>query len=54
MCAIFLVGLFTLPFAPETAGKPLPMDDGEETPQPVPAAFPVVPAGAAEPDPRGT
>jgi MFS family permease len=24
MCAIFLVGLFTLPFAPETKGKPLP------------------------------
>jgi MFS family permease len=24
MCAIFLVGLFVLPFAPETRGKPLP------------------------------
>lgn len=24
MCAIFLVGLFVLPFAPETKGKPLP------------------------------
>jgi MFS family permease len=24
MCGIFLVGLFTLPFAPETKGKPLP------------------------------
>src|ERR1700712_3168002 len=24
MCAIFLIGLFTLPFAPETRGKPLP------------------------------
>jgi hypothetical protein len=24
MCAIFLVGLLTLPFAPETRGKPLP------------------------------
>jgi MFS family permease len=24
MCALFLVGLFTLPFAPETKGKPLP------------------------------
>ena len=24
MCAIFLVGLATLPFAPETEGKPLP------------------------------
>jgi MFS family permease len=53
MCAIFLVGLFTLPFAPETAGQPLPADD-EATPQPVPSGFPVVPAGAAEPDPRGT
>jgi hypothetical protein len=53
MCAIFLVGLFTLPFAPETAGKPLPVDD-ETTPVPVPSGFPVVPAGAAEPNPRGT
>jgi MFS family permease len=26
MCAIFLVGLFTLPFAPETKGQPLPDD----------------------------
>src|SRR5207237_1443079 len=24
MCAFFLVGLFALPFAPETRGKPLP------------------------------
>ena len=24
MCAVFLVGLFALPFAPETKGKPLP------------------------------
>ena len=24
MCAIFLLGLFVLPFAPETRGKPLP------------------------------
>jgi hypothetical protein len=24
MCALFLMGLFTLPFAPETKGKPLP------------------------------
>src|SRR6185295_2089473 len=24
MCAIFLIGLFTLPFAPETKDKPLP------------------------------
>jgi MFS family permease len=24
MCSVFLLGLFTLPFAPETEGKPLP------------------------------
>jgi MFS family permease len=53
MCAIFLLGLFTLPFAPETRGKPLPVDDPEPTP-PVPAGFPVIPAGAAQPAPRGT
>lgn len=27
MCAIFLIGLLVLPFAPETKGKPLPEDD---------------------------
>jgi MFS family permease len=54
MCAIFLVGLFTLPFAPETRGKALPVDDDEPTPGPVPSAFPVIPAGNAEPAPRGT
>jgi MFS-type transporter involved in bile tolerance (Atg22 family) len=27
MCAIFLVGLLVLPFAPETRGKPLPDDE---------------------------
>lgn len=55
MCAIFLVGLVTLPFAPETKGKPLPVDEGEErAAEPVPSAFPVVPAGAAQPAPRGT
>jgi hypothetical protein len=53
MCAIFLVGLFTLPFAPETRGKPLPVDEAEATPEPVPRGFPVVPEGAAEPAPRG-
>jgi hypothetical protein len=26
MCAIFLIGLATLPFAPETKGKPLPTE----------------------------
>lgn len=26
MCAIFLLGIFTLPFAPETKGQPLPED----------------------------
>jgi hypothetical protein len=51
MCAIFLIGLFTLPFAPETKGKPLPMDDGEPA---APSGFPVVPAGAAHAAPRGT
>jgi hypothetical protein len=50
MCAIFLVGLFTLPFAPETRGKPLPTDDGEG----VPSGFPVIPAGTVQPAPRGT
>src|SRR5205085_666895 len=29
MCAIFLIGLIVLPFAPETRGKPLPVDDPE-------------------------
>ena len=53
MCAIFLLGLCTLPFSPETRGRPLPVED-EPTPQPVPTGFPVVPAGAASPAPRGT
>jgi len=26
MCAVFLIGLFVLPFAPETRGEPLPED----------------------------
>ncbi|MHA3770378.1 MFS transporter [Verrucomicrobiota bacterium sgz303538] len=30
MCAIFLIGLIALPFAPETKGKPLPEDDAEK------------------------
>jgi MFS family permease len=34
MCAIFLVALFTLPFADETKGKPLPEDDDADQPQP--------------------
>jgi hypothetical protein len=50
MCAIFLVGLGTLPFAPETKGKALPSDDGEGAP----AGFPVIPAGSVQPTPRGT
>jgi MFS family permease len=55
MCAIFLIGLLTLPFAPETKGRPLPVDEGTEpTPEPVPTGFSVVPAGDAEPAPRGT
>jgi hypothetical protein len=52
MCAIFLLGLGTLPFAPETRGRALPVED-EATPEPVPTGFPVVPAGSAEPAPRG-
>jgi len=45
MCAIFLIGLITLPFAPETKGKPLPIEDAEssEAPQNLSA----VPAGTA-------
>lgn len=27
MCSIFLIGLLTLPFAPETKGQPLPEDE---------------------------
>jgi MFS family permease len=54
MCAIFLVGLATLPFAPETRGQPLPVDEGEPGHDAVPAGFPVVPAGAVDPNPRGT
>jgi MFS family permease len=53
MCAIFLLGLGTLPFAPETRGRALPVED-DATPEPVPTGFPVVPAGAAPPAPRGT
>ncbi len=29
MCAVFLLGLIVLPFAPETKGKPLPEDEKE-------------------------
>lgn len=53
MCSIFLLGLFTLPFAPETKGRPLPVEDADPTP-PVPEGFAVVPAGNASPAPRGT
>jgi MFS family permease len=42
MCAIFLIGLFTLPFAPETKGKPLPEDEPyeDEVPDRAGAAVP--------------
>jgi ABC-type molybdate transport system permease subunit len=33
MCAIFLIALITIPFAPETKGQPLP----DETPEPEPS-----------------
>ncbi|CAA9428000.1 MAG: Uncharacterized MFS-type transporter [uncultured Phycisphaerae bacterium] len=46
MCAIFLVGLFTLPFAPETRGKPLPEEGDEGAPQ---RGFEPVPVAAAAP-----
>lgn len=41
MCAIFVVGLIVLPFAPETKGKPLP-DDSPEIPK---RGFEVRPTG---------
>jgi hypothetical protein len=41
MCAIFFIGLLTLPFAPETKGKPLPVDEDEPMPEPVPSGIPV-------------
>lgn len=46
MCAIFLVGLFTLPFAPETKGKPLPEDSDDLSPD---RGFAPVMAGSAKP-----
>jgi len=46
MCVIFLVGLGTLPFAPETKGKPLPESDDAPKNAP-PRAFEPVLAGAA-------
>jgi hypothetical protein len=54
MCAIFFIGIVTLAFAPETRGQPLPEDDAEPSPEPAPAAFPVIPPGGAQPAPRGT
>lgn len=39
MCALFLVGIVTLAFAPETRGQPLPEDAGEkEAPEPEPVS----------------
>lgn len=38
MCAIFLVGLVTIAFAPETRGKPLPEEDAEPEPGPLAGA----------------
>jgi MFS family permease len=54
MCAIFLMGLVTLPFSPETRGKPLPVDEGGPANEAIPSGFPVIPAGGASPAPRGT
>ena len=31
MCSVFLIGLFALPFAPETKGKPLPEETDADT-----------------------
>jgi hypothetical protein len=28
MCAVYLIGLIALPFAPETKGQPLPEEEG--------------------------
>lgn len=33
MCSIFLLGIFILPFAPETKGQPLPEDEAEPAPR---------------------
>jgi len=47
MCAIFFIGLLTLPFAPETKGKPLPEDDAPPEAAPPPRGFEPVVAGMA-------
>jgi len=50
MCAIFLIGLFTLPFAPETRGKPLP-EDAPPPDEPEHGFEPVLATAGAAPAP---
>lgn len=44
MCAIFLLGILILPFAPETKGKPLPTDDPIPEPESIPVGAASTPA----------
>jgi len=50
MCVIFFVGLLTLPFAPETRGKPLP-EDAPPPDEPERGFEPVLATAAAAPAP---
>jgi MFS family permease len=48
MCALFLIGLAVLPFAPETKGQPLPEEDAPDATQGFPVlASPVAAGGKA-------